>query len=94
MSSCEICEIFKNTYFEEYLRIATASSLSTTNFATLFLSKIFQQEMVISKKRNFFGKTLDFLPPWKPVLYKSRLLFFSSLNIMNFQSIAANSIPS
>ena len=88
-------EIFKNIYFEEHLRIA-AASLSTTNLATLhcFHQKIFQQEIVISKKRNFFGKTLDFLPPWKPGLYISRLLFFSSLNIMNFQSIAANSIPS
>ena len=50
--------------------------------------------MVISKKRNFFGKTLDFLPPWKPGFYISRLLFFSSLNIMNFQSITVNFIPS
>ena len=40
--------------------------------------------MVISKKRNFFDKTLDFLPPLKLRLYISRLLFFSSLNIMNF----------
>ena len=38
MFLCEICEIFKNTYFEEHLRIA-AASLSTTNFTTLFSSK-------------------------------------------------------
>ena len=50
--------------------------------------------MAISKKRNFFGKSLNFLPPWKPGFYISRLLFFSSLNIMNFQSTAANFIPS
>ena len=36
--SCENCEIFKSTYFEEHLRKA-AASLSTTNFATLFSSK-------------------------------------------------------
>ena len=59
-----------------------------------FYQKKFQQEMVISIKRNFFGKTLDFLPPWKLSLYISRLLFFSPLNIMNFQSIAANCTPS
>ena len=38
MFSCEIYEIFKNTYFEKQLQI-TAASLSTTNFATLFSSK-------------------------------------------------------
>ena len=32
--------------------------------------------MVISKKSNFFGQTLVFLPPGKPGLYISRLLFF------------------
>ena len=35
MFSCDICKIFKNTYFEEHLWIA-AASLSTINFATLF----------------------------------------------------------
>ena len=55
---------------------------------------MFQEEMTISEKRNFFGKSLNFLPPWKPGLYISRLLFFSSLNIMNFQRIAADFIPS
>ena len=44
-----------------------------------FHQKIFQQEMVISKKRNFFVKTLDFLPPWKPGLYKSPFTFRKSI---------------
>ena len=35
--------------------------------------------MVISKKRNFFVKTLDFLPPWKPGLYKSPFTFRKSI---------------
>ena len=42
MFSCEIWEIFKDTYFGEHLGIA-ASSLSTTNFATLFSSKNIQR---------------------------------------------------
>ena len=41
-STCDICELFKNTYFGEHLRIA-ASSLSTTNFAALFSSKNIQR---------------------------------------------------
>ena len=58
-----------------------------------FHQKIFQEEMVISKKLNLFHQTLVFLPPEKPGLYKSSSLFSSYFNIMSFQSIAANYIP-
>ena len=73
MFFCEICEIFKNTCFEEHLRIA-AGSLSTTNFATSFSPKIFQPEMAISVKRNFFGKTLATLETRS--LYITFIIFF------------------
>ena len=52
------------------------------SFAILSSSKNNAKEIGNLKKRNFLGQALDFLPPRKPGLYKSRK-DFSSLNIMN-----------
>ena len=38
--------------------------------------KIMQKKSEIKKKRNFLGQAIDFLPPRKPDLYKSRVDFF------------------
>ena len=46
MISCEICEVFKNTYFEENLRTITSEFIGDT---TLF------HQMILKKHTN--GKT-------------------------------------
>ena len=51
------------------------------SFAILSSSKNNAKEIGNLKKRNFLGQALDFLPPRKPGLYKSRK--DCSLNIMN-----------
>ena len=44
--SCEICEIFKNTYFEEYLRTTTSEFIGNTTLL---------RETILKKHKN--GKT-------------------------------------
>ena len=57
--------------------------------------KIFQEEMVIFlKNAASFVKLLLSHKPGNQVLTNQFNYFLSSLSIMNFQSIAANSIPS
>ena len=46
------------------------------NFTALFSAKNNPKKLEIFEKRNFSGQTLDFLPPRKPDLYISRVVFF------------------
>ena len=54
--SCEICEIFKNIYFEEHLR-ATASKVSKKRYA--LSTGVTLAEMLFNKQNEFNPELLQ-----------------------------------
>ena len=69
--------IYLSNNWSSVAAISSDTAWSMSNFTILFHKKAMQKKSEIFKKPNFFGQTLDFLPPRKPGLHLSRVNFFS-----------------
>ena len=62
----------------------TYTALSTTNFVTLFLSKIFHEKTIFFSKLSFFlfGQALISITCWKPGLCTMFIFFLSKISLV------------